>query len=149
MSELWVVVAESSRARIFAADSPVGGLREVETLSHPEGRLHEQDLQADRPGRTFDRGGQGRHAKEPEVSARHQSVTHFAEQIAARLEYGRTRGEYRRLTVVAAPEFLGVLREKLTTATHELIESEIDKNLVRMNGDEIRAHLPERLYSTL
>jgi protein required for attachment to host cells len=149
MSELWVVVAESSRARIFTADAPAGQMQEIETLAHPEGRLHDRELSSDLPGVTFDSGGRGRHVKEQQVGPKAQSAVRFAEQVAARIESGRTGGEFKRLVLVAAPEFLGLLREKLSAPARERVESELAKNLAQMSADEIRAHLPERLYSTL
>ena len=51
MSNICVVVADSSRARVFTADKPAGPLNEIETLNNPEGRLHEGDLVSDRGGR--------------------------------------------------------------------------------------------------
>ncbi|MFZ5557246.1 MAG: host attachment protein [Pseudomonadota bacterium] len=149
MSELWIVVAESSRARIFAADAPAGQLREIETLAHPESRLAERELSSDLPGVTFDSGGPGRHVKEQQTGPKAQTVVRFAEQVAARIESGRTGGEFRRLMIVAAPEFLGLLREKLSAPTRALVDTEIAKNLAQMSADEIRDHLPERLYQTL
>jgi protein required for attachment to host cells len=50
---------------------------------------------------------------------------------------------------VAAPAFLGILRERLDASTRERVMLEVDKNLVQHGPAEIRAHLPERLYSTL
>ncbi|MCW8855424.1 MAG: host attachment protein, partial [Gammaproteobacteria bacterium] len=51
MSTTWVVVADSSRARIFTAETSTSALQEIETLAHPEGRLHEQALSSDLPGK--------------------------------------------------------------------------------------------------
>lgn len=149
MSELWIVVAESSRARIFTADGPAGKLTELETLANPEARLHDRELSSDLPGVTFESGGQGRHVKEQQVGPKAQAVVRFAEKVAARIERGRTGGEFRRLVLVAAPEFLGLLRDKLPAPARKLIETEIAKNLAQLPADEIRGHLPERLYSTL
>ncbi len=149
MSELWIVVAESSRARIFTADGPTGKLTELETLAHPESRLHDRELSSDLPGVTFDSGGQGRHVKEQQVGPKAQAVVRFAEQVAARIDAGRTGGEFKRLVLVAAPEFLGLLRDKLPAPARDVIETEIAKNLAQLSADEIRGHLPERLYSTL
>ncbi len=73
----------------------------------------------------------------------------FAEEVAARIERGRTGNEYWRFVLVAAPRFLGLRREKLPHAVSALIEAEFAKNISQMTPDEIRAHLPERLDSTL
>ncbi|MES9844878.1 MAG: host attachment protein, partial [Candidatus Sedimenticola sp. 6PFRAG5] len=51
MSAAWIVVADTSRARIFSADKPASSLVEIQTLAHPESRLHEGDLVSDKAGR--------------------------------------------------------------------------------------------------
>lgn len=148
MSELWIVVAESSRARIFTADSPTARLTELETLANPDARLHDRELSSDLPGVTFDSGGQGRHVKEQQVGPKAQAAVRFAEQVAARIEAGRTGGEFKRLALVAAPEFLGLLRDKLSAPARALVVAGIAKNVAQLSADDIRAHLPERLYAT-
>src|SRR5690606_9286808 len=99
MLPMWIVVADSSACRLFAADAPAGPLQELEVLSHPEGRLHEQDLVSDRPGRTFDSQGAGRHAKEVEVGPKKHEAIVFAGRIAERLEAGRVRNAFDKLAL--------------------------------------------------
>ena len=50
MKPTWILVADSSRARIFSAETPSSALIEINTLAHPQGRLHEQNLSSDLPG---------------------------------------------------------------------------------------------------
>ncbi|RKZ78862.1 MAG: host attachment protein, partial [Gammaproteobacteria bacterium] len=56
MKSIMVVVADSSRARIFTTDSPSSPLNEIETMAHPEGRMHEQNMVSDLPGKDFGQG---------------------------------------------------------------------------------------------
>jgi len=60
--KIWVLAADSSRARLLATDSPIGELQELENFDFPESRLHGRDIRTDRPGRAFDNTGQGRTA---------------------------------------------------------------------------------------
>lgn len=145
MNTTWVLVAESSRAKIFAADGPRGTLQEIAALDHPEGRAHEQDLVSDLPGRTFDSAGQGRHAKEEAVSPKEQENIYFVKTIGEKLEQGRTHNEFDKLILIAPPAFLGLLRQHLPEQTRKRVSEEINKNLISMSLDEIRAHLPEKL----
>ncbi|MCL4800836.1 MAG: host attachment protein [Burkholderiales bacterium] len=149
MASTWVVVADSSSARIFAAPTPTGGLEELASFVHPEGRMRAQELTSDLPGRAFDSVGAGRHAMESEVGPRAQAVIAFARQLASHLGAARARGEIERLVVAAAPEFLGRLRDALDDATRRVVEAELPLNLAKMTPAEIRARLPEKLYSTL
>ncbi|HEX6319867.1 MAG TPA: host attachment protein [Burkholderiales bacterium] len=146
MLPMWIVVADSSACRLFEVSAPAGPLQELEALSHPEGRLREQDLVSDLPGRTFDSQGAGRHAKEVEVSPKKHEAIVFAGRIAERLEAGRTGNAFDKLALIAPPEFLGLLRDKLNPQLRALVLHEVDKNVSRLDPAAIRARLPERLF---
>ncbi len=145
----WLLVADSSRGRIFQAESPTGDLNEITTLAHPEGRLHEQQLTSDLPGRTFDRRGLGRHVLEDQMSAKEQDTLKFAIRIAEYLDSMRNEGKFERLIIVAPPEFLGVLSAKLSEPLRRLVSMRMDKNLAQKSAREIRRHLPEKLWSAV
>jgi protein required for attachment to host cells len=144
MTVTWVVVADSSRARIFAKNGR-DPLTEEAGFIHPESRLHEQELTSDLPGSDgATRGGQ-RHGKGPRVSPkRHEAIT-FSKQVADHLESARTDGRFQRLWVVAPPAFLGLLRDHFSAALGGLIRGELNKNLVQLPPDRLRHQLPVRL----
>ena len=50
--------------------------------------------------------------------------------------------------IVAAPAFLGTLRNQLSDQTRKLVSIEMDKNLTQQKADVIRGHLPEYLPNT-
>ena len=149
MPATWVVVADSSAARIFVAGSPTGALQEVASYAHPEGRAHDRDLRTDEPGVTKDRMGYAKHANEPKVKPKEQEQINFARFLADHLEHARATGAINRIILVAPPEFLGHLRGALDGDAKKIVEGEYGLNVVRMRPDEIRGHLPERLYSAL
>ena len=145
MPKTWILVADSSVARIFVPKGPTGPLVEIESLSHTASRLHDRDLASDKPGRTFDSMGAGRHSKELEVSPKEEEAVRFAEQLASRVNSARAAGEIDGLMVIAAPRFLGLLRQRLDPSTHKIVSFELDRDLTRLGPEEIRSHLPERL----
>ena len=147
MKKTWILVADSSRARIFEAESTIGELREIQALEHPESRLHEVDITADLPGRTQDITGQGRHSMEPGTHPKEHEATEFARQISGVLEKGRTDNLFGQLILVAAPSFLGKIRTELKPPLTKTIVHEVSKNLTQMDVEEIRNHLPELLPS--
>lgn len=149
MAVTWVVVADSSAARIFIAGSPTSSLEEVASYAHTEGRLHEADLRTDGPGRAFDSVGAGRHAMEPKVRPKEQEAVAFARLIAGHIDKARAKSEIGRLILVAPPEFLGHLRGTLNNDTKKIVEGEYKLNVVRMRAEEVRAHLPQKLYSAI
>jgi protein required for attachment to host cells len=142
----WILVADSSAARVFGANEPTGKITELESFTHPEGRMLARELTSDLPGRAFDSAGQGRHIMESEVGPRQQEAIEFAKFLARRLDKARVLRELERLIVVAPPDFLGLMRKALSEETQRLVVFELDRNLVRQSPTDIRARLPERLY---
>jgi len=144
MDECWVVVADGARVRLFRKS---GGqaLEEFESLLNPEMRLREQDLVSDDSGHGVNRSRAGRFALEETESQREHAEKAMAAELAQRLRAARLEGRLKRLHVLAAPRFLGHLRQALDEATRDLIQSETAKDVSRLDAEEIRARLPEYL----
>ncbi len=147
MPKTWVLVADSSRARIFFADTPSSPLVEVKTLTHPASRQHEQNITSDLPGRQNGRGlnGSNRHAMDAETEPKRQEAITFAKQITQYLNQAYNKNKFRQLIIVAAPSFLGLLRDRLNNTTQRSLTLQLDKNLTRKKPEEIRKHLPTYL----
>lgn len=143
MKDRWIVVADSTRARIFVTETVNGELHEIETMAHPEGRLHTQDLTSDLPGRSFDSNGEGRHALSKEHDPKHQEAIYFSKTIATRLNQAQKLGEMKSLFIVAPPDMLGLLRDHLNKQTKALVIGELDKNLAKLKPGELLDHLPK------
>jgi protein required for attachment to host cells len=145
MSQVWVVVASSTRCRIFSQDKHSSPLVEIEDLVHPEGRLRPSQLESDRPGRAFDSSGHGRHAMGQPASRATHECARFAKSVASRLESARHRHRFDRLVVVAEPRFLGHLRQGLSEATRSCVTAQVKKNLCTADAKSIREALPYRI----
>jgi protein required for attachment to host cells len=110
----WVVVADGSRARIFETPGLKLDLREIEDLVNvvPSGpALSEKDREK------------------------------FAKTVADRVEQGRLHQRYQRLRFAAEPKFLGMLRERLSEETRQMIFEEINEDLSALDAREIQTHL--------
>ncbi|MBI2383489.1 MAG: host attachment protein [Gammaproteobacteria bacterium] len=141
----WVLVADHMRARLFCADGPRGALVEREGMVNPEFRLHEGELVSDRGGRLTHPVRRGGPALRAGASAREHSAETFARAVCDRLHAMRSGGALARLHLIAEPDFLGLLRERLDPATRRQVATEICKSLTRRSAEEIRARLPRRL----
>lgn len=142
---IWVVVADGRRARIFRASSPRGKLTELETMAQTETALPGRALWRDRPGRTFDSGGPGRHAKEAETGHREQAKSDFARDIGRQLEAAYHAGKFEKLVLVSEPGFLGHLRRHLNGELQHAVSEEVGKDLTTLPADKIRKQLPDKL----
>ncbi|SOD20931.1 host attachment protein [Nitrosomonas ureae] len=145
MTKIWVLVANSGNATLFTADSPTASLTELMNFDNPSARIKQMELSSDRPGRSFDSHGEGRHAMAVEVEPKEQEQIRFAKLIVDRLEQGRVENAFERLVVVAAPTFLGLLRAHFNAPLSSLLSLEIDKDYTALRPEELRTRLPERL----
>jgi len=140
----WILVADTSRARIFQAEKAASPIEEIRTLAFPEARLHEGDLTTDRGGRGHD-PGPGSHGIDGDSGAKQDNAERFAGLVCETLESARLAGAFTRLYVIAAPAFLGLLRKQLSAPLRQLVASEIDKNLTAQSPEAIRKQLPDFL----
>ncbi len=144
MQNTWILVADSSRARFFGAASSASPLTEFETLTHLEGRQHEQKMTSDLAGSQA--GSDGRHhGIGGETDPKKYQAIEFARTISHYLEESRNKNIYTQLIIIAAPAFLGLLREHMTSETAHMVTFELDKNLVQHSAEDIRQHLPAKL----
>ena len=143
--KVWVVVADSSRGRIFTTKTSTSVLNEIETLAHPEGRLHEQEMDSDLPGKGSGIAGAGGHAYQDETEPKEHEEIKFAKRLARHLDESRKAKKFEKLMIISAPSFLGKLRQQLSAELSKSICYELDKNLTTHSVDDIREHLPEHV----
>ena len=141
MVQTWVLVAESSRAKLYSANTRRGPLVELDTFVHPAGRMHEGDLVSDRPGSDGGAVGQGRHIVADRTTAKKHENISFAKEIAGNLDEARHKGSFDKLILIAPPAFLGLLRDNLSKETMDRVTDQIDKNLVQQPAQVVRDYV--------
>ncbi|RLA19909.1 MAG: host attachment protein [Gammaproteobacteria bacterium] len=141
MSNTWILVAESSRAKIYTSQGRRGQLTEIEDFVHPEGRLHEGDLVSDSAGSDGGSVGQGRHVLDDETNARQQEAIVFAKELSSHLDAERNKGTFKTLVIIAPPAFLGHLRNNLSNEVMKMVSQQIDKNFIHKSAEEIHQYL--------
>ncbi len=140
--ERWVLVANATSARIFRMEN-LHKLTELKSFVHPEGRMHDNDLVSDQPGRDFASTGNRRHALEQKTSPKDVENAHFARQISNYLDTERKNSSFSELFVIAAPSFLGILRQTFHPSLQALIQKEVNKDVVRLSTAEILSQINE------
>lgn len=142
MPRTWVLVANSSQAKIYAGKGEKGGeIAEIKHFDYPNGRLHEGDLVSDSAGSDGGSTGQGRHVLDDETTARQQEAITFAKELANHLDEDRKKDNYISLVLIAPPAFLGLLRKNLNADIMKMVFQQIDKNLINKSAKEIREYL--------
>lgn len=136
-----IAVAQKAVARFFRHPAAGEPLEELETLDHPQSALHNGDLVTDSPGATKERMGPQVRAMQPQQTAKEREAENFARQVAARIRDARLSNEYDRAVVIAAPEFLGLLRASLDPTESAFITDEIAKNVATHDRASIERQL--------
>ena len=148
MKSTWILVADSSRARIFVADTP-SSIQEIEDFTHVEGRLHEHDMTSDLPGKGAGVAGAGKHAYQDQINPKEQEAINFAKSVAKYFDDAHIANKFEKLMIISDPSFLGKLRKQLSDQSRNAVCFELDKNITTHSADDIRKHLPEHLTRVL
>ncbi len=139
----WVLIADSSRARILGTKGPLDDLAPVEDQVFRNAHPRLRDILSDRPGRTFDSAGAGRHAMAYSSDARREDERAFATRLSAVLEDALRRNAFDQLVVVAAPRMLGDLRKEIPADVRKLVKAEVAKDLTQVPNSKVAAFLED------
>ena len=137
----WILIADGARAHIVANEGPGKGLQTIPGQDYTGVNLPTREIGADKPGRTFDRAGDGRHSMEPRVDWHRFEKHKFAQSMAKVLDKAAGKGAFDRLILVAPPKTLGELRSSLGKVASGRVIAELAKDLTNLTIHE----LPENL----
>lgn len=127
----WIVVADESQAIFYTRNTRRAPLQRFLALENPAGRKKIGELLADRGGRSFDSFGAGRHTMTAEETdpKKHAAMV-FAKHIAERIGKVTHDGSCRGYALIAAPRFLGMLRDAVAKQCKFEPFKSIDKDVV-------------------
>jgi len=138
----WFLVVDGRRARLLVEQHRGAELQQ--SWAEEIGDADMYDAQ-DRPPRSFDRVGAGRHAMDKGRSLHEQEEINFLTRIAGKLSAAEKQNSFSHLVIAAPPRALGTLRELLPDSVRSRIRAEAAKDLV----DETQTQLRERLTDLL
>jgi protein required for attachment to host cells len=136
----WILVANASRARLFATDERAERWDLREEFQHLDSRVQSKDLkmQADNPNAGTLHGP----ATENEPDSRqHLEHERFARELAERLERGVDDHAFERLVIAAPPAFLGRMRKLISRRVHQRLMLDLNADYANVPERE----LPERI----
>jgi protein required for attachment to host cells len=144
MNTQWIVVADASRARVLSAGDDAARLLLVHTLEHPASRSRSQELVSDQAGR-LEKGGHNRlSAMDPRTDPHEHEAALFAGSLAGLLDDAAARRDYARLTLIAPPHFLGLLRSSISGEVLKRLSATVSKDLTHLDGEALLQHLQAR-----
>jgi len=146
MADVWILVADRARARLFSLAKGASRMIEIEDFVNPEARIPDHEREHAPPPRVHDRFGEGRHAIEAHTSPREKATSQFAAMLGSHLKHAHDEQRYRDLVLVAPPRFLGALNAALGARLGETVLLRVSQNLTRSPVNEIRETLPHTLF---
>lgn len=143
----WILVANSSKAKLYANIGPKKGMQLLREFDHPESRMRNQDLVTDKQGQNEIVGkGHGQGQYQPEVEPKQNEARIFARSLARELGQGRATNQFARIILVAPPAFLGLLNNAMDDQTSQLVSDRFEKDYTKATDKELAGHLESCIY---
>ncbi len=141
----WVLVADASRAILFRGSPSALTLKQE--FDNPGGRARAAELATDTNGQMTAGGGtpgRGPGAAAP-TEPKQVEAERFARELADHLAVHVHHDPNVPLVLVAAPQFLGLLRASMSEPVAKHVERSIDKNLTSLGKHELETRLQSEL----
>lgn len=149
MNATWILSANASRARFFSQGNLTEPLEEINDMVNEGSRLRMvESTESDKRGpmagtKSMHNTGGALPNKlyEPPTTPDVREAELFARDIASYLLENQRDGRFDKLSVVAAPQFLGMLRKVLDPQVQSTINLEIDKDYTQFNPGQLLDHI--------
>jgi len=136
----WIVVTDDAEARVWSRQRRAAP---VLVESYPAGHLREQELVSDEPGRMSARGRGHTQAMKQRGSARHTEQVRCAAAVGAHLTRALQQSPYDERARVAAPRWLGELRDHLDQTVPGRVVAEVHHSLMHDRIEDSAACIDE------
>ncbi len=143
----WVLIADSSRARIFAAYKAklLHSSPDAHDLIHVSEHHHSKSRKKDIELTTDKQGGFGKGTFVEATDPKQHEAELFSHQIAQLLLSARNQHRYRDIILVAPPAFMGLLNKNLAQEVEKLVSLRIEKDYTASTPKELVTQLVEWL----
>lgn len=154
MNATRIVSANAGRARFFSQAQASEDFEEINDMVNDAARLRTADTESDKIGPTS--AGKSMHnvggatpnkLYEPAQTPDEHAAELFARDIAGFLAQAHREGQFQHLSLVASPQFLGVLRKLLDPSLKSAVSLEIDKDYTQFSAAQLRQQLRAQLGS--
>jgi protein required for attachment to host cells len=123
-------------------------LEEVNDMVNTAVRLRTSELERDKVGPTAATksmhnvgGATPNKSYEPHQTAEEHQTELFARSIASFLLQGYQEGRYKRLALIASPQFLGELRKLLDPKLASVVSLELNKDYTHFSAPQLREQI--------
>ena len=140
MNRRWIVLVGKTEAKIFEYLGAGLALHKLLEIPNPEGKLKEQELVSDRPGRAARTKHTQRSPMAQEHSTTEKVQRQFMERVAAYLTQQKDLDAFDTVVLAAEPRTLGRLRPAVAEHHELTVEAEIPHDLLNCPESSILEH---------
>lgn len=133
----WILVANASRARLWARTSFTEPLREISDWIHPESRMQATETERAPLGHSL----AGRSGLAPRSDLKQQHRSAFAKTLVVYLHEAVLSGRVNALALLVSNPFMGELMAHLDAAVQQVIVAKHVLDLTALNATELDKRL--------
>ncbi len=146
MTNEWILVCDSARARVFEKRDDTPSWTLVTTMAHEESRAKTSALASDRAGSRSSEGASAHHnALAPASEPKEVEKDDFAHTLVQMLDQAMRSQRFSRWVLVAPPRVAGLIKGKLTPELTKHLLATVEKDLVALDAQA----LAERLHDAV
>jgi len=145
MSTMWVLIADSTRARYFSREDGKRELSLLAELDDPWGRAKGVDLAEDRAGYESVGAGRGGAAFSPRLDPRTKEHEQFALRLARHCNEGVAAHSCESLAIFALSPFIGEIKQHLDAQARKALRLTAAHDFMSLSGRELEHRIDEEL----
>lgn len=137
----WVLVADAGSARAYRVTGRDLGLEPIKDFELAQHLPRTSEILSDGPGRVQESASSARHSVSLPKDPHRELKRQFARQVVTELDRRHAAGAFASLVVIAAPAFLGDLRQEASARLRAAIAGEIAKDLTKSPLEAVKAEI--------
>jgi protein required for attachment to host cells len=142
MSNVWILVCDTAKARFFELRSGNPSWHVIEVLTHDGSRRKSSDLASDHSGRRSSQGASVHHnALAPASSPKEVEKGHFVHALATRLDQAMRSDRFDGWVLVAPPHVVGMMKKELTPQLTKRLLNTVGEDLNQFDVQELMTRL--------
>lgn len=145
MKDTWILIANSSEARLFKTEKHSRNMKLVKEFFHNESREKVENLITDAAGRYRQSTSSPKSAFEDANSPKEIEADKFAHILAQILDEGRNHNLYENLVFIAPSHFQGLLNKNCNHYVMGKVVKTLDKDYTKVREYDLPKYLNGKL----
>jgi len=142
----WILLSDSTTCRLYQYKQHAHQLNLLHELNHPENKLRDIDITADKAGSYRTSGSAPSSAFCQAHDPKEIKIDNFSRDIAKRLNAGRNAHLFDRLILISPPRMDGLILHHMKPQVKRLITHNIKKDLLHLKNHQLIQYIDAVLH---